>query len=227
MKKTQIKAPDNPLLDKHLNDDPRFDPADLKTPYTHRGTGPDKWDEHHAMRLETAKEAIGELYPGCMIFGITKGQFSLIQTIEAILDQTGPAEVFISTWTAANNDMTQAHALLESGKMTDVKFLVDASFQRRAPGLAHSLREKFGPRSIRVTRNHAKFVMIKTKKWNLVMVTSMNMNQNPRLEDFFLLDNPGLAEYLTGLMEEIFNRIKVSDIEKMAKFHQKRFDSLK
>ncbi len=227
MKKTQIEALGNPLLETHLNDDPRFDAADLKTPYSHRGHSPDKWEKHHAFRMETAAEAIGELYPGCMIFGITKGQFSLIQTIEAVLDQTGPAEVFISTWTAANNDMTQAHALLESGKITDIKFLVDATFQRRAPGLAHSLRDKFGPKAVRVTRNHAKFVMFKNDKWSLVMVTSMNLNQNPRLEDFFLLDNPDLAQYLTGLMDEIFNRIKVSDIEKMSSFHQKRFDSLK
>ena len=30
----------------------------------------------------TAAEALGEIYPGCAIFGITKGQFSLIDYLD-------------------------------------------------------------------------------------------------------------------------------------------------
>jgi len=215
----------NPLFE-NMTESPTFDQTEIETPFTTRGKVPTNREIKKELRTKTAKEALGELYPDCAIFGVTKGQFSLIELLSAILDQTGPATVFISTWTAAKTDMAEAHDLLKSGKIKDIRFIVDATFQRRAPGLANALRTQFGPDSIRVTRNHAKFILITNDKWNLVLKTSMNLNQNPRLEDFDIQDDARLAGFLTDLMDEIFNKVKVSDIEKMAKFHQERFDSI-
>lgn len=47
-----------------------------------------------------ARDAIGALTPGCEIYILTFGQFSLIHALTAILEQTGPADVNVSTWTA-------------------------------------------------------------------------------------------------------------------------------
>ena len=102
-----------------------FDCKKLKTPYSTRGQVATSREIRKALRQQTAAEAVGELYPGCAIFGITKGQFSLIELISTVLDQTGPAEVFLSTWTAAGSDLTEAHQLLESGKMLSFRCLVD------------------------------------------------------------------------------------------------------
>ena len=86
--------------------------------------------------------------------------------------------------------------------------LVDMTFQRRAPALAAKARELFGIDAIRVTRNHAKFCLIRNERWNIVLKTSMNLNMNPRMEDFDIQDCEKLADFLQAILDEIFGRIK-------------------
>ena len=203
-----------------------IDAKNLKTPYTVKGKTATAMQIRKLLRKETAAEAIGDLYPECSIFGITKGQFSLIELISVILKQTGPADVFLSTWTAAGGDLTEAHGFLKSGTMRRFRCLVDATFQRRKPAFAAKIRELFGIESIRVTRNHAKFCLIRNEKWDLVITTSMNLNTNPRLEDFFIQDNIKLADFLQGLMDEIFDRIKPKSLYDTSKANEEIYKKL-
>ena len=43
---------------------------------------------------------------------------------------------------------------------------------------------------------------------NTTLNTSMNLNMNPRLEDFLIQDNILLANFLQSLLDEIFKKIK-------------------
>ena len=201
-----LKPQKNPILE--AMQDPTFDQTKLNSPFAVRGKVPEAREIKKAMRVKTAAEAIGDLYPGCAIFGITKGQFSLIELIGAVLGQTGPADLFLSTWTAAGSDLSDAFSLVESGMIRSMRFLVDHTFQRRKPAFASKIRELFGAEAVRVTRNHAKFCLIRNEQWDIVLKTSMNLNTNPRLEDFDIQDDPLLADFLQGLMDEIFKRIK-------------------
>jgi len=212
-----ITKAQNPLLMKRS--DICFDSTKLKTQYSVKSKVSTKKEIRRLMREETAQEAIGQLYSGCAIFGITKGQFSLIELIAVILSQTGPADVFISTWTAAGADLTDAFQLLESGKMTQCRFLVDHTFQRRKPAFAAKIRELFGIDAVRVTKNHAKFVLIRNDKWDIVLKTSMNLNTNPRLEDFDIQDDKVMADFLQGLMDEIFQKVKPKALYESAKLN--------
>lgn len=218
----------NPLLTMPTADsgEKDIDPAKLATPYSIAGKVPTAREIKKLYRVKTATEAIGTLFPGCAIFGITKGQFSLIELIAAVLAQTGPADLFISTWTAAGSDLTDANALLESGLIRRLRFLVDHTFQRRKPAFAAKIRELFGPESVRVTRNHAKFILVENDQWNIVVKTSMNLNFNPRLEDFDIQDDPRLAGFLRGLMDEIFKKRKASDMMDASCLNENRFKKL-
>ena len=62
------------------------------------------------MQLQSAGLAIGSLTKGCEIFGLTKGNFSLISILEHCLEQTGLADVVVSTWTAAAVDIKAARS---------------------------------------------------------------------------------------------------------------------
>jgi hypothetical protein len=203
-----------------------FDCAKLKAPHSIKGKVNTSREIKKLMRQETAREAVGDLYPQCSIFGITKGQFSLIELIETLLDQTGPADVFLSTWTAAGSDLTDAFKLIDSGKMRSFRILVDHTFQRRKPAFAAKVRELFGIEAVRVTRNHAKFCLIRNDTWDLVIKTSMNLNFNPRLEDFDIADDPRTADFLQGLMNEIFTRLKPRYLFDRFKENEERFKGL-
>jgi hypothetical protein len=166
-------------------------------------------------RIECAAAAVATLErDGCELFGLTKGQFSLTDMIEAILEKTGPADLSISTWTAANSDVSRMLELLRSGAIRSCRWLVDMTFMRRCPSLAAEIRAKFGADAIRVTRTHAKFCTITNDGWQVALRSSMNLNQNPRLESFQVGHDPELCNFLSGVMDEIWARQdkKVADL---------------
>ena len=153
---------------------------------------------------EQAAQAIGTLERGCEIFGLTKGQFSISDVIQHCLTPTGPATVDIATWTAALGDIKRAENLLRDGRITRIRFMVDPSFKSRKPEFCKTLVETFGDGCIRTVNSHAKFAIIRNAEWDLAIRTSMNLNTNPRLENFEISDDPNLAQFFTGIVDQVF-----------------------
>ena len=164
----------------------------------------DRREVRRSLAEPIAAAAIGIITPGCEIYGLTKGAFSLVDVIVACLAQTGPADLVLSTWTAAGSDIDFAMKLLADGRVRSMRFIVDYSFQSRQPAYCAALRERFGDDSIRVTKNHCKFVLILNDVWNLAIRTSMNLNENRRLENFEISDDPALAGYLRDFTDTLF-----------------------
>ena len=57
------------------------------------------------MKRGVAQDAIGSLEHGQDTYILTYGQFSLIDALAALLDQTGPSAVVLSSWTAADSNL--------------------------------------------------------------------------------------------------------------------------
>ena len=157
-----------------------------------------------AVTAENARAAIGPLYPGCEIYGFTKGQFSVIEIMEHVILEAGPSEVTICTWSAASGDIRAANRLLGNNSITGLKFVIDYSFQSRKPHFCKELIDTFGHDCIRVTSIHAKFVLIKSAKYNLVIRTSMNLNFNPRFENFEISDDAEMYAFMQEIVDEIW-----------------------
>lgn len=158
-------------------------------------------------RAQCAAEAIAGLErDGMELFGLTKGQFSLTDMIEAILEKTGPADLSISTWTAANGDVSRMLELLGSGAIRSCRWLVDLTFVRRCPQLMAEIRAKFGADAIRVTKTHAKFCTIVNNEWQVALRSSMNLNQNPRMESFQVGHDPVLCQFLSQVLDDVWSK---------------------
>ena len=141
----------NPLLFDHL-EEAHAKPEELTSPtvFVRRGSGKKRSARRairDARRLETATEAIADFGPDVQIHGLTKGQFSLIDLIAAVLEHIGPATLDISTWTAAATDVTIVCQWLKAQHITKSRWLVDLTFQTRPPELATLIRELFGRES--------------------------------------------------------------------------------
>lgn len=162
---------------------------------------------HRAFAGETAKAVLDSAGFGKRreVFGFNGGQFSSIDLLDAVLNYTGPARCIVATWTAAKADMGRAKEFLESGRILDVKWLVDISFQNRQSELCDLLREKFGDDAIRALRSHAKFMTVSSDDWSVVIQTSMNLNQNKRLESFWVCECPDLYGEFVSLVEQVFD----------------------
>jgi hypothetical protein len=157
-----------------------------------------------------AETAIGDISHGCEIFCLTDGQFSLFDIISILLEKSGPADVIISTWTAAGADTKKAKLLLNNGNIRSIRWIVDRSFLSRQPDYCRILIEEFGD-CIRSIRSHCKFVVITNDYWNLILRTSMNLNQNPRVEDFEISDDQEFADYFIKFTDNIFQSCDLDD----------------
>ena len=85
-----------------------------------------------------------------------------------------------------------------------MRCVVDCSFGQRQPGYLAQVRELFGDDAIRSTRTHAKYAVITNDEWSVAVRTSMNLNENPRLESIEVSDDPELAGFLLRLTDELF-----------------------
>jgi hypothetical protein len=160
-------------------------------------------DLRDARRKTTATQAIAGLHlDGREIYGLTRGQFSFIDLIEAILATTGPARLDLCTWTATGPHIARAVEAYRDGRITAARWLVDVSFTRRCPQEAAAIRSAFGLDAIRVTQTHAKFAVIHNATWKVACRTSMNLNVNPRLEHFTVAHDPALADFLLAAMDD-------------------------
>ena len=157
-------------------------------------------------RRETAADFIGTVTPRMHIFGVSKGQFSLVDVLRHLSDQIGRCRLSLSTWTVARADLDELQELTNEARFSSIRVLIDFSFQRRQPGLIATIRRRFGNEAVVVTRNHCKFLLMATDRFHLVCRTSMNLNFNPRLEDVEIKDDPELYQFLDEILNDIFER---------------------
>lgn len=155
----------------------------------------------------TARAAIGTLTPGCRVVGVSKGQFSLLDLIGAVLTQTGAADVLVSTWTPGRAEMSLVADMLRRHEITRFRLLVDRSFVTRHPEYVREINGKFGAEAIRQTRTHAKFALIAGGGYRIAIRTSMNFNRNPRFEQFDLDDDPAIYELFDRIADELYDRV--------------------
>jgi len=164
-----------------------------------------------ACKRGSATQAIGTIEKDTDTFILTYGQFSLIDALMVILDQTGPAHVSISTWTAAHAHLDKSQELMENSEILSLKMIVDRSFKTRQPKYFHHMIKLFGADSIREIRTHAKFITVRNEKFNIVARTSMNLNENPRLENIEISENKEFADFFTAIVDDIFTEVNPSE----------------
>ena len=162
-------------------------------------------------KVTNARDALADFGRGMETYCLTFGQFSLMDAIEAILEKTGPADVAIATWTAGAADLSRSAESLRNGNIRSLRFVVDCSFGQRQPGYLAQVRELFGDDAIRSTRTHAKYAVLTNDEWQVAVRTSMNLNENPRLETIEVSDDPALAGFLLQLTDEIFAEERAGD----------------
>ncbi len=170
-----------------------------------------------AVFLEWAEKALADFDRGAHIFGLNKGQFSMIDLATAVLKKTGPAEVSVWTWVIAEYEVKAVSAFIESGQITDFRMVIDWAGAQRDMPYVSELQSKFGPGCIRVTKTHAKIVTVSTPDgWRVVIRGSLNLNKNPRFEQFDVSDDPAIYEVIRGLEAEFWRRGKPLPVRELA-----------
>lgn len=154
-----------------------------------------------------AAELIGAIAPGIEISGITNGQFSLVDVLRHVLTQTGPADVVLATWTMGVYDAEKAYAFVNDRLIRRIRFILDPSMFLRRPELASVLVKGFGVEAFRAVNSHAKFCTVRGAEMAVCIRSSMNLNENNRLESFDISVDDEMTAFFEGVADEIWRKV--------------------
>lgn len=215
-----MRLRENPILEKKKYEqkllfEPKFEYTVKRSP---------KQQEVKFARTEAAAESIGKMEKNIERYILSKGQFSLIEFIDSMLEQIGPSHLIISTWTANGRDISDAFEFLHNKRILSCRFLVDFTFYRREPAFCGQMRKLFGDEAIRVTRNHAKMAIMHNADWSVNVFTSANLNMNPRMEYFLIRESEELLRFNLEWIDHLFRTKKVEENNvQEAKWHKAKF----
>ena len=117
----------------------------------------------------------------------------------------GQSDLVIATWTASNADLTKAAGFLRDGRIQTMRLMVDRSFEGRQPRYCETMRALFGDKAIRVWSSHAKFCIFSGGKFDVLYLTSVNLNANKRLENHTVVAAGEVPAQYLGMVNELFN----------------------
>jgi hypothetical protein len=151
----------------------------------------------------SAKECIGPLEPGMSLFAITRGQFSMIDVINDLIWKMGSADVSVWTWAIAEYEVEVFTALMDRQEIRSGRLVIDYSAEHRNAGLIQQWRDRFGDESVRIVRSHAKIARVWNDDYRFLARGSMNLNYNPRFEQFDLTEGGDDFEMVAGIEDEL------------------------
>lgn len=169
-----------------------------------------------SVALDTARDAISGFDRGSHIFGLTKGQFSMIDIAAAALEKVGPASVSVWTWCIAEYEVESFSAFFNDRRVESLRVVMDWAGAQRDMPLTAELQEVFGLDCLRVTKTHAKIVTIQNESgWRVVIRGSMNLNANPRFEQFDISDDAAIFDTVAGVEAELWAKGKPLPVKKL------------
>lgn len=137
-----------------------------------------------------AASAIGPVTAGMSLFCVTRGQWSMIDAILHCLDSvTPPCDVSLWTWTVAEYEVECLARLRVDGRLRSGLLVIDAGARVKNSAIIADWHRTFGGESVRYVVNHAKIATIRDAGGlRLLLRGSMNLNFNPRFEQFDLTE---------------------------------------
>lgn len=156
-----------------------------------------------------AQAAIGHLDADSEIYGVTRGEISLIDIMGHVFTDTNSRDVVLATWTAAAGSIKQFSDMARSRAIRSLRLIVDPSFVTRKPEDCKFLHELFGSEAIRCAPLHAKFCIFSGGRVPVTLRTSMNLNPNTRIESYEISTCPEMASYHLRLVEEIYREFPI------------------
>lgn len=128
-----------------------------------------------------------EIKPGNFIEFCTAGEFSMHQLLQYLLTITGPANVYLSTWTIKEEPARVLYALKNAGKIKNLYCVLDYRIRTQDAKHFHFLESILTGYAL--TKCHAKVIAIEGERSSIAVSGSANMSNNPRIEAGYIACN--------------------------------------
>ena len=126
-------------------------------------------------------DGLGVIRNGYSKHFYSSGAFNLIQLIFFVLKQTGPAHLFLTSYSISMDSITALRRKLDAGDILSARFLIDNRVRSISPKPFDFLISSF-PGCYRCCALHAKVALIWNDRWHVSVVGSQNATYNPKLE---------------------------------------------
>jgi hypothetical protein len=149
------------------------------------------------------QSAIGDLDHNLVIQFCTGGRWSMHQLLNYMLLKTGPAKIWMTTWTITEQPMRALLQMINDGLITELNAILDYRIERRKPE-AFQLATNLITR-IKLTKCHAKVLVVQNDTWNIAVITTANFSNNPRIEAGAIFTDMASAEFHKKWIDDVIN----------------------
>lgn len=130
-------------------------------------------------KTKTLIKSIGQLKNGKTTHYYSYGNFNMVRLLIHLLKQTGPANVFMTSYSFSQTSIEQLLNHRQKGNILSFRVIVDNRVKTMSPIPFQMLSTAF---NYRCSSIHAKVALIWNENWNITVVTSQNATDNPKLE---------------------------------------------
>lgn len=176
-----------------------FNPEDIEVSQRTEGEGKaERLRELKAVvRLGKARasvaEVIGDISEVECIDYVSFGRWSMHDLLFYLLDITGPARVYFTTWAISTKAV---HLLVEgmaSGMITELHSILDRRIEIRRSDCFAFL--KHHANNVYLVDCHAKVILIENYMWRIVVKSSANFSENKRIETGMIIMNRDIFDF--------------------------------
>ena len=129
------------------------------------------------------------------------GNYNLVRLITYLLHQTGPAHVFMTSYSFSQKSIESLKNKLDRGDILSFRVIVDNRVKTMSPIPFQMLMNTF---NYRCTSIHAKVALIWNDDWKISIVTSQNATDNPKLERGIIFTDPAVFHFDLKILEHEF-----------------------
>ena len=149
-------------------------------------------------------EKFGILEPNKFYTYMSNGDWSMYHLVNHFLTQTGPADIYLATWSISEFSARQLADWLNTGRIKSIIALVDTHSQNRHAGAFHLAKHSFS--KIKVAYCHAKVTVLQSQTHNISINASANWTENPRIESGIVTTDKYTAQahkkWITEMVEK-------------------------
>lgn len=154
--------------------------------------------EHKIMSsvANTKKDLSAKLGPiemGSSYHIVSNAEWSLHDVLALLLEKTGPADVWITTWAISENPVREILQLLDAGLIRALNCLFDSRIKSQCPDAYQLIKGNF--KRIGLTDIHAKQLVIINDSWAISVSSSANMTNKRRIEKYVICCDRAAADF--------------------------------
>lgn len=167
-------------------------------------------DMENAVKVDAVAEVLlspqglGAIKPGTSKHFYSDGAFNLVQLVTYILKQTGPAHVFLTTYSIAEDSINVLKRKVEHGEILSARFIVDNRVRSMSAKNFDLLAGSFAG-CYRCRALHAKVALVYNEDWHITLIGSQNATRNPKLERGIIHTDVNIFNFDKKILEHEFD----------------------